>query len=216
MMFLNVLLVHVSFSAFISVCIASGCIGPNCNSKDYYQILGVERDATTSQIKKSFRKLAMKYHPDKNKEPGAEEKFKSIAEAYEVLSDHKKRKHYDQGGSFGDSFAGAHFRDFDDIMKMFDDDFGFASPFFKHSGGFHDSKSDSFNGGFEFGDFFNGDNGHFHGSHDSFFGSFSNAFASSNSEGFAHTGSFSSGNSGNCRTTTKRVGNMVSSQTICT
>jgi curved DNA-binding protein len=68
-------------------------------SNDYYKILGVERNASTEQIKKSFRKLAVKYHPDKN--PGdksAEEKFKKLNEAYAVLSDAEKRKKYDQWG----------------------------------------------------------------------------------------------------------------------
>lgn len=68
--------------------------------KDYYKILGVERNASAEEIKKTFRKLAMKYHPDRNKDnKEAEEKFKEINEAYEVLSDPKKRERYDQLGS---------------------------------------------------------------------------------------------------------------------
>jgi len=67
--------------------------------KDYYEILGVKKDATEAQIKSAYRKLARKYHPDVNKEKGAEEKFKDINEAYEVLGDKEKRQRYDMLGS---------------------------------------------------------------------------------------------------------------------
>lgn len=69
--------------------------------KDYYSILGVAKTASDEELKKAYRKLALKYHPDKNKSPAAEEKFKEIAEAYEVLSDKKKRDIYDQYGEEG-------------------------------------------------------------------------------------------------------------------
>ena len=67
--------------------------------KDYYEILGVKRDAKEAEIKSAYRKLARKYHPDVNKEKGAEEKFKDINEAYEVLGDKEKRQRYDMLGS---------------------------------------------------------------------------------------------------------------------
>lgn len=69
--------------------------------KDYYRILGIKKNATDDDIKKSYRNLALKYHPDKNKSPDAEEKFKEIAEAYEVLSDKRKRDIYDMYGEEG-------------------------------------------------------------------------------------------------------------------
>ena len=77
--------------------------------KDYYKILGVSKTAKDDELKKAYRKLALKFHPDKNQSPGAEEKFKEISEAYEVLSDEKKRRIYDQVGEEGlKNGAGAH------------------------------------------------------------------------------------------------------------
>lgn len=69
--------------------------------KDYYKTLGIPKGSTDEDIKKAYRKLALKFHPDKNKSPGAEEKFKEVAEAYEVLSDKKKRELYDKYGEEG-------------------------------------------------------------------------------------------------------------------
>lgn len=86
--------------------------------RDYYDVLGVARDASRDAIKDAFRRLALKYHPDRSREPNAEEKFKEIAEAYAVLYDPKKRAVYDAGGHAGmagftpeDLFGGVHFED---------------------------------------------------------------------------------------------------------
>ena len=96
-------------------------------TKDYYQILGVPRNATQEEIKRAYRRLVLKYHPDRNKSKEAEEKFKEINEAYAVLSDPKKRQQYDaMGASFHQQYTTEDiFRDFDigDIFK----DFGFST-----------------------------------------------------------------------------------------
>ncbi len=69
--------------------------------KDYYKVLGIPKSASDDEIKKAYRKMALKYHPDKNKAAGAEEKFKEVAEAYDVLSDSKKKDIYDKYGEEG-------------------------------------------------------------------------------------------------------------------
>jgi len=92
---------------------------------DYYDLLGVARNASQDEIKRSFRRLAMKHHPDKNREPGAEERFKEINEAYEVLSDPEKRSMYDRFGHagaespFARTFEGFDIGGFGDIFDAF-------------------------------------------------------------------------------------------------
>ena len=103
--------------------------------EDYYEVLGVSKSATETEVKKAYRKLALKWHPDKNKSEGAEEKFKQISEAFQVLSDKEKRDIYDKYGKQGlngggqtsgryssggmPDFGGFTFMDPDEIFKSF-------------------------------------------------------------------------------------------------
>ena len=75
-------------------------------TKDYYETLGIGKDASREQIKKAYKKLAKKYHPDLNKDSDAEKKFKELSEAAAVLSDPQKRQQYDQSGTAGPGFNG--------------------------------------------------------------------------------------------------------------
>ena len=116
------------------------------NKKDYYEVLGVSKNATDEEIKRAFRKLAKQYHPDVNKEAGASEKFKEIGEAYAVLSDSNKRKQYDQfghaafqngGSSNAGGFSGFDASDInlDDILNdLFGGSFGGFGSFGRRSG----------------------------------------------------------------------------------
>lgn len=120
---------------------------------DYYKILGVEKSASDAEIKKAYRKLAMKYHPDHTKgDKAAEEKFKQISEAYAVLSDKEKRQQYDTYGSAG--FQQRYSQD--DIFKNFDfsnifREFGFGGANFFNMGGRGGGPRFSFGDGSPFG-----------------------------------------------------------------
>lgn len=109
------------------------------NKRDYYEVLGVSKDAEEKEIKSAFRKLAKKYHPDVSKEPDAVEKFKEAQEAYAVLSDEQKRKQYDQYGHAAfdqmNGGAGFDFSDFD-FSDIFSEIFGqsFGGGFSNFSG----------------------------------------------------------------------------------
>ena len=132
--------------------------------EDYYEILGIKKDATEAEIKKAYRKLALKWHPDKNPDnrEEAEEHFKKINEAYSVLSDKNKRNQYDHGGIHFD-FGGFNAND------IFKDFFGGKDPF----SDFFKFDDNDFGGGFKFGGDFGGDFG----------GSFSFSSFSSSSSG---------------------------------
>ncbi|PAA82176.1 hypothetical protein BOX15_Mlig025693g2 [Macrostomum lignano] len=184
--------------------------------EDYYKLLGVEKTATQQEIKKAFRKLALKYHPDKIKtksekeRKAAEEKFVKIAAAYEVLSDENRRRQYDAGGE--DGFAEAHDFTGGNAHDFFESFFSKASHGHHHHRhhfdmNFHDIFGDDF-----FGNHFNDHFGNHFGQQDSFFGG--SEPQQFHSHTFQETSFFSDGNQ-NCKTVTKKSGNTVMTQTIC-
>lgn len=98
---------------------------PNFDSDDYYEVLGVSRDASQAEIKKTFKQLAVDYHPDRSEDPNAEEKFKAIAEAYEVLGDEQSRQKYDRfgkeavdGAAAAGGRRGQGFSDIEDLLNQ--------------------------------------------------------------------------------------------------
>lgn len=205
----------------ISVLLINLALG---GKKNPYDLLGVKKNASDREIKKAFRKLSLQYHPDKNKDPNAEDTFREIAEAYTILSDPEKRKRFDQfgyedeTGHSGSGFSGGqqfHFN-MHDFFKNFDDAF-------QHQGrGHHHHSFEGFNfddifdgmDSDEF-DFFNSPGGFHSGAVDDFahgFGAGDSFFGSHMS---ASSFSFSSSSQGNCRTVTKRSGNTVYTHTEC-
>ena len=146
------MLPKLQIKLFILILINSPILIKSNDSDDYYKILGIKKNATETEIKKAYRKLALKWHPDKNpnNREEAEEKFKKINEAYSILSDKNKRNEYDNGGMNFD-FKGFNA---DDIFKDF---FGGKDPFSE----FFKFDDDI---GINFGGFGNNFNGEFTGS----------------------------------------------------
>ena len=186
---------------------ASMKIAVESSTDSYYKVLGVDKKSSKQEIKKAFRKLAVQYHPDKNDSPDAEEKFRKIAEAYEVLSDEDKRRQYDMSGGsgqhnhkFGEHTRAHNFHfNFDDLFKQFEGDiFGdhmkdhFSGHFGRHFTNHVDAGAS-----FDFDDIFGEAQG------------FGNIFKETK------TASSFTQRSQRCETVTQRIGNTVTTYTQC-
>ncbi|XP_042214494.1 dnaJ homolog subfamily B member 9-like isoform X3 [Homarus americanus] len=182
-------------------------------ARDYYEILGVTRDADEKEIKKAFRRLAIQYHPDKNKEKDAVEKFRELAGAYEVLANAESRRLYDMVGHAGyaQQPGGGQQRPFDfndfkfdDLFADFDDFEGFTGEFSRDFHAEHMRRHKE---------------AHRRAHQENFFNQHQHQFRQDDihQENNIHQGTFAqAGASGKtCRTITQRVGNMVTTYTTC-
>lgn len=120
-------LVLLRMRGWLVVAAVAACLATCLAKRDYYTVLGIERTATRQEVKKAFRRMALKFHPDKNPDSDTTKKFREVAEAYEVLGDEEKRRLYDGAGHGAWGAAGGGYQpgnfDFDDLFKDFDDDF---------------------------------------------------------------------------------------------
>nr|WJX09126.1 putative salivary protein [Sogatella furcifera] len=172
--------------------------------EDFYEVLGVKRNASDKEIKSAYKKLAIKYHPDKNKDRDTTKQFQQVSEAYEALKDEKSRKEYDmrrQGDAFGGFHGGQPFEH--DIFRTFEE---FAHPSFHHNKESHRHNNMNF-------DFFQ-DNMISDMFDDERFGSGSSFFGNHFGQEKEHGSSQRSGGR-SCRTVTQRVGNTVTTYTEC-
>jgi len=202
---------HVNIYIFLFAFVSLKAIVES-STESYYKVLGVDKNASKKDIKKSFRKLAVQYHPDKNDSPNAEEKFRKIAEAYEVLSDDEKRRQYDMSGGsgqqnykFSENTRAHNFHfNFDDLFKEFESDI-FGSDHMKEhfSGHFERHFNNHVDTGASFGfdDLFDHAEG------------FGNMFGDSFGE--VSGGSRFKRQAQKCSTVTQRIGNTVTTYTQC-
>lgn len=218
--------------AYLALIILVLLVFKDALAKDYYEILGLKKGASDREIKKAFRKLALKYHPDKNKSKLAEEKFRDIAEAYDVLSDPDKREKYNQFGdaAFGEGSRGHQTFDYTEFFKHFDDAWSFHGQNRKSSdntghhhfrfGGINlDDLFSDFEFEFPFGQHAPSHQHHHNfephsfGSGDSFFGSHFNTLFGEGGFGSDH---HHHQHRQSCRTVTKRMGGSIMTMTECT
>jgi len=208
-----------------------------CQVEDYYKTLGLQDTASIPEVKKAFRNLAKTMHPDKNKQPGAEAKFRKILEAYEVLSDESQKQRYDamrrggrgnSGGSFnfGQGTRARNFDfDFDELFKQFesdiwDDHFGGSKEakrqhFHSHFSSHFEAHSKHFQGGFDsgMGDFFHefdDDTNNLFGDMNSFFGDLDVESHSRQQSQHTHKR-----RQQKCHTVKQKIGNTVTTYTQC-
>ncbi|KAJ8002667.1 hypothetical protein DPEC_G00161270 [Dallia pectoralis] len=194
--------------------------------KEYYEILGVPKDASERQIKKAFHMLAMKYHPDKNKSPDAETKFREIAEAYETLSDENRRHQYDQLGPgmlYNDGTKNRNVPNdhrpfnFDHMFKDFD--IYSQNRHARHKRHFEEHFRAQQEANFQAQQeaHLSRSQRHFQGSFDEMFDDMEKMFAV-DKDSTKRTGSSFQGTTArqHCRTVTQRRGNMVTTYTDCT
>uniref|UniRef100_UPI00358E032D dnaJ homolog subfamily B member 9-like isoform X1 n=2 Tax=Myxine glutinosa TaxID=7769 RepID=UPI00358E032D len=191
----------------LGVLLLTELVVPSMARRDPYAVLRVSQTATDRDIKKAFHHLAVKFHPDKNKSPDAELRFREIVEAYEVLSDQGKRRAYDlRGHRVDDPHKDRHFG-FDDLLRHFGD-FGFSTATGRESG-----QRGQFGGGTHNTASADAPNSEMHRVLRDFFDAPLDGFG--RGKHFGHNNNGGGGTQRACRTVTQRVGNMVASYTEC-
>lgn len=206
----------MSLNCMLLACGLLVLAGSGTAEPDYYKVLGLERGASEKEIKKAFRTLALKYHPDKSKDPRAVEKFRAVAEAYEVLRDPKRRKQYEDMGhnSFYSNTGYKPKADFKDLFKDFEDlfkEFGPMEDFFKQHFASHKIQHEAHGGHFDFGTDIDFDSLFADTSEDNL-----HDFMQQKGGEILKGAQASESGSKKCKTITKKVGNSVTTYTECT